>query len=137
MINIRHGVFETNSSSVHSLTMCTADAFDQWVRGEVMFDTYNDRLVNVKPAITEQDKKNAMEYYDESKSRYWREWDQLSEEEMSEWYMKYMNDYGKFDSDRYKTYEKFFNDGCFETYHQSYTTPNGEKIVAFGYYGHD
>lgn len=137
MINIRRGVFETNSSSVHSLTMCSSDDFDKWIRGEVMFDTYNDRLVNVRPAITEQDKKNAMEYYNESRRRYWREWDQLSEEEMSEWYMKYMNDYGKFDSDRYQTYEKFFNDGCFETYRQSYTTPNGEKIVAFGYYGHD
>ena len=137
MKQIRRGVFETNSSSVHSLTMCTADEFDKWARGEVMFDTYNDKLVNVSPAITDQDKKNAMEYYDESKSKYWREWNQLSEEEMYEWYMKYMNDYGKFDSDRYQTYEKFFDREYFETYHRSYTTPNGEKIVAFGYYGHD
>ena len=53
---IRRGVFETNSSSVHSLTMCSFDEFDKWVRGEVMFDTYNHKLVDIKPEITEQDK---------------------------------------------------------------------------------
>lgn len=134
---IRRGVFETNSSSVHSLTMCSSDEFDKWVRGEVMFDTYSDKLVNVKPEITEQDKKSAEAYYEENKKHYWKEWNQLSEEETYEWYMKYMNDYGRFDSDRYNTYEEFFDNEYYETYHQSYTTPNGEKVVAFGYYGHD
>ena len=134
---IRRGVFETNSSSVHSLTMCSSDEFDKWVRGEVMFDTYNHKLVDIKPEITEQDKRNAEAYYKESKKYYWKEWNQLSEEETYEWYIKYMNDYEKFDSDRYNTYEEFFDNEYYETYHQPYTTPNGEKVVAFGYYGHD
>ena len=28
---IRHGVFETNSSSVHSITMCTKNEFNEWI----------------------------------------------------------------------------------------------------------
>lgn len=34
---IRRGVFETNSSSVHSITMCTRSDFDRWKDGELLF----------------------------------------------------------------------------------------------------
>ena len=34
-MQIRHGVFETNSSSVHSITMCTQNEFDDWRNGKV------------------------------------------------------------------------------------------------------
>ena len=33
-ISVRKGVFETNSSSTHSLTMCSEDEFDQWKDGK-------------------------------------------------------------------------------------------------------
>lgn len=42
---VRRGIFETNSSSVHSLTMCTADDYDKWERGELLYDKYNQELV--------------------------------------------------------------------------------------------
>lgn len=32
---IRRYVFETNSSSVHSLTMCSGEEFKKWKNGEV------------------------------------------------------------------------------------------------------
>lgn len=34
---IRRGVFETNSSSVHSLTMCTSSDYDKWKNGELVW----------------------------------------------------------------------------------------------------
>lgn len=34
---IRRGVFETNSSSVHSITMCSDSEFDRWENGELLF----------------------------------------------------------------------------------------------------
>ena len=37
MKQIRHNVFETNSSSVHSITMCLEDIYDKWVNDEVYF----------------------------------------------------------------------------------------------------
>ena len=37
---IRCGVFETNSSSTHSLTMCSEEEFEAWKRGEVLFQAY-------------------------------------------------------------------------------------------------
>ena len=36
---IRRGVFETNSSSTHSLTMCLKSDYDRWNRGEVLLFT--------------------------------------------------------------------------------------------------
>lgn len=32
---IRRGVYETNSSSTHSLTMCSEEEFEQWKNGEL------------------------------------------------------------------------------------------------------
>ena len=34
---IRKGVFETNSSSTHSLTICLKSDFDRWNRGRSPF----------------------------------------------------------------------------------------------------
>ena len=37
---IRRGVYETNSSSTHSLTMCSEEEFEQWKNGELLFDKW-------------------------------------------------------------------------------------------------
>ncbi|NSK40626.1 hypothetical protein G5A99_17800, partial [Blautia wexlerae] len=42
---IRRGVFETNSSSVHSLTMCTQSDYDRWKNGELIYDYWEDKLI--------------------------------------------------------------------------------------------
>ena len=50
-IQIRRGTFETNSSSVHSITMCIKSDFDRWIRGELIWDKWNDKLVEITPEI--------------------------------------------------------------------------------------
>lgn len=45
---IRIGVFETNSSSTHSLTMCSEEEFKKWTAGEIFFDKYEDKFVETK-----------------------------------------------------------------------------------------
>ena len=42
-----------------------------------------------------------------------------------------------FSDERVKTCEEFFDDDYYETYSTEYTTPNGEVVVAFGYYGYN
>ena len=44
-----------------------------------------------------------------------------------------------YNADRYYTYDQFFDNYNFEyeTFLDNYTTPSGDKVVAFGYYGHD
>lgn len=134
---IRRGVFETNSSSTHSLVMCSKEEYDRWEKGELMFDRYNDVLVEMKIEITEQDKAKAKKDYENKKLKYWKEWNQLSEEEVNEWYDKYVSEHNKIDRYRYKTYNEFFDDEYLESFEERYTTKNGEEIVAFGLYGYD
>lgn len=45
MIKIRKNVFETNSSSVHSLCMTSKDKFDKWEKGELIWDKYNEEFI--------------------------------------------------------------------------------------------
>lgn len=97
---IRRRVFETNSSSVHSLTMCMESEFNKWVAGELVWSRWEDELV----PITDEIKKSIEE-----------------------------------DEREYLTYEQFndYDYIDYETFEYSYTTPNGETVKSFGYYGHD
>lgn len=45
MRQVRRGVFETNSSSVHSITMCMKSDYDKWVNGELYWDRWGDQFV--------------------------------------------------------------------------------------------
>lgn len=133
---MRQSVFETNSSSTHSLTMCSAKDYERWVKGELMFDRYSGGFINVNSEITEDEKVEAMNYYEKKKDKYWKEWHQLSKEELDEWYDKYMYECKKIDGYRYNTYDEFF-DGYMDEFEERYTATNGEVIVAFGKYGYD
>ena len=136
MRQIRHGVFETNSSSTHSLTMCSEKDYEKWACGKLMLDTYSGTFINVNTEITENDKIEAEKYYNKKKYKYWKEWCQLSQNEMEEWYRKYMYECKKIDTYRYTTYDNYF-DGYLNEFEERYTTENGEVIVAFGKYGYD
>lgn len=35
--SVRSHIFETNSSSVHSLTMCTEEEFNKWKSGDLFY----------------------------------------------------------------------------------------------------
>lgn len=50
---IRNGVFETNSSSTHSLTMCSAEEYERWKKGELLFKTWSDTFVE-KTSLTQE-----------------------------------------------------------------------------------
>lgn len=121
-MQIRRGVFETNSSSVHSITMCTGSDFDRWTDGELLF-WEDEKKFGTREELIEDLKKDT--WYD-GKLRYpninWDDKDQVSD---------------IFNDENIKTFNQYFQNDWFETYWEAYTTPGGENIVAFGYYGHD
>ena len=49
-VQIRKGVFETNSSSVHSITMCTSKEWEDWIMGRTMFMPDDCKFLSVKEA---------------------------------------------------------------------------------------
>lgn len=52
---IRRGVFETNSSSTHSLTMVSKEDYDAWERGEMLLDRWSDKLVKKGEKVKYED----------------------------------------------------------------------------------
>ena len=51
MKQIRKNVFETNSSSTHSLTMCTEAEYEKWKDGEMVYDYWNEELIPITDKI--------------------------------------------------------------------------------------
>lgn len=97
MKQVRRSVFETNSSSTHSITICTEDEYDKFKRGELMYDRWNEELVPKSAVLVDSDDGRYSTY------------DNLGE---NEWY-------------------------SLDTYSHRFTTPSGDKMVAFGTYGRD
>lgn len=61
---IRRGVFETNSSSVHSLTMCSDEEWKAWERGEITYDWLNDKfIINSEDIAVDDDLYISFEYF--------------------------------------------------------------------------
>ena len=100
---IRQGVFETNSSSVHSMTMCMSSDFENWKSDKLWFcEDKSPQFISKEEAI------------------------KINKESGNDWI-------------KYQSYEDWENDidYRFEQFEDSFETPNGEKVVAFGYHGHD
>ena len=61
---IRRGIFETNSSSVHSLTMCSDDEYSKWRNGEVYYDRWRCKFVDKSEEIeSDREKKGTYSGY--------------------------------------------------------------------------
>ena len=133
---IRRGTFETNSSSTHSLTMCSEEEFEQWKKGEVLFDIWGSKNF-VKPFnLSDDDKKYAAQDYEDQKNEFSKDWSELSESAKEKYYLKYAKENNIIDEDA-KTYEEYMEDDYLETFVNSYTSKSGDRIVAFGKYGYD
>ena len=111
-VQIRSSVFETNSSSVHSLTMCTSKEWEDWTMGKTMFMPYNCKFLPVKEATEynrELAKKKHMNLYD----------------------LDYI-----YSGHYYLSYDEFIDYYCSHYYYDTFKDEK-DGIVAFGYYGTD
>ena len=138
MYQIRQGVFETNSSSTHSLCICTKKEYEDFKDGKLSFNHYRDRLEDCN--IPSNYMNRAKEYYEKNKTRFMLDWDNLSPEDqknymINEFDRSYKGD-GIFKDNR--TFEQFKDgfDGL-ESYTRFFTSPSGDEMVAFGVYGYD
>jgi hypothetical protein len=97
MIQIRQGVFETNSSSTHALAICTREEWDKLQSGEYVVDEWDiTKMFDVNDEVVKND-----EY------------------------------------ERYVTYDELYNHSSCEFFNRHFTTPSGDQMVAWGYFGYD
>lgn len=127
MKTVRRGTFETNSSSTHSITMCMESDYEKWKNGEMYWHRWNDELVS-KEEVEKEMAKLREEFIADNP-----DFDE-NNEEWKEELEQYINE-----DKMYYTYEEF-NDYDYieyETFVDTFETPQGEKVVSFGYYGSD
>lgn len=113
---IRPCMFETNSSSTHSLSLCSADDFERWKLGRLFFNAEADAFYTKGEVIQNL------------KDIFWDcvvDWD--DEQEIN----KLIDS-----SEIFYTYEKFFNQCYYETFLEEKAFDE-TSVVAFGYYGYD
>ena len=91
-IQIRRGLFETNSSSVHSITIVPESEIDKWRKGELFYSYDDEKLIPI-------------------------------------------SEIENYDPDCVSNFEDFGDE--YEIFFENYTSPSGDKIVAFGYYGYN
>jgi hypothetical protein len=96
--------------------MCSNDEFEKWSRGEVLYWGEEDRFATSDEIMNELKAKSWYKDVD------WDDEDAV---------------YDVFCDEGIKTYNDFFDDYDYNTYAHSYTTPGGEKVIAFGYYGYN
>lgn len=131
--------FETNSSSTHSITICSQETYDKWCDGKVLFGDWNQDFIEAKE-LTPYDYECAKAKYESSKGKYYKNWEELSAEDQKDYTTEYvLRNKKEKDYDEYLTRDEWLvrhNSGT-KTFSEYYTTKSGDKIVAFGYYGYD
>ena len=72
----------------------------------------------------------------DEKSIFQKDWSELSDAAKDQYYKKYAEEYDII-GEELQTYSEWYHDSRLELFKRSYTTPKGEKIVAFGQYGYE
>ena len=136
MISVRRNVFETNSSSTHSLIICSDKMYNDWKNMKVVYDNDNDEFVEAKQP-TEIDFNKAEAMYMENKSDYMKDWKDLTPE-MQLAYLK-ENVMEENDSYQYKTYDDYRNEmnSMEESFERTWETEHGDVVHILGYMGYD
>ena len=136
MYSIRRNVFETNSSSTHSLIICSDKTYNDWMDGKVVYDSYDEEFVEAKQP-TEIDFHKAEVMYMENKSDYMKDWKDLTPE-MQLAYLK-ENVMEEHDPYQYKTYDDYRNEmnSMEESFERTWKTEHGDVVHILGYMGYD
>lgn len=108
MIQVRQNIFETNSSSMHSLTVMMKENYRLWVRGDVLLNEDEDSLPEV---CTRQ---QALEFIAEN-------YGESPDYKYPDSEVQFLNDYG------FVSYDYYMDSSNIN--HVDYTTPGGEEIV--------
>lgn len=122
VIKMRQGVFETNSSSTHSITMCNESDYDKWVNGELYLARWGYKDKNF---ITKEEYELELQ---EFINKYGDEYDSQDREELEN---EFIGDYG------FLSFEDWCDNFDYETEKSEFTTPSGDKVIALCYYGND
>lgn len=142
MIQIRQNTFETNSSSTHSIVICSRKQFEDWKAGKCFFNKNSETFTAPDPNIIEQFRKEAIEQYKQTHDNdpYSVSWDDLADEHKEKYIdarvkykvQEHTNSYANMTYEGYK-----YSNSSLEYTEKFFTTEHGDQVVAFGCGGYD
>lgn len=129
---IRRGVFETNSSTSHSLIIMSKDQYDKWENDGLYFfhannwwNPFEKLPMGQRPVMDAlYSKTEVKDYIERLGDEYNEEDDEFSFDKMAE-------------ENCFYSYASFMEDEYLESEINEYTTPSGEKLVICCKYGTD
>lgn len=144
MLQVRQGVFETNSSSTHTLNICTQEEFDAWTAkdsdicfigdawGDFNPSKFNGAKFVTKQEVLDRAVEANKEHENEEPGRY-KPYDieHFFEKSEDNWYSE-----SEAVEENIYLAEDYESD-TLEYYDCKFTTPSGDKMIAFGMYGQD
>ena len=112
MKTIRKGVFETNSSSTHSICICTDEELKAWQDDEIRYDSWKEEFISTQEIINSVKEENP----------------ELTDSEIEEFMEDNISEFPK-------SYGNWGDE--YEIDHNTYTTKSGDKINILCYYGYN
>lgn len=147
MIQIRAGLFETNSSSVHSLVLCNREDYNAWLDEEKLLNLYYNEdwawkhWDSDKRQYVDTTKGMPPQFVTSEQAAFYDEYYPYPEMEENTWgyNSEFQDAEGNYHERKFMTKEEYDKtyEWDFETFADSYITPGGEEVIAFGYFGHD
>ena len=116
-VQIRQGVFETNSSSTHAVSVCTKTQWEDYKSGKLWLDNNLDFL----PAAEAEEYNNKLIAKEKERcEKHGRKFDKSN-----------------YEDDLYHSYDDGYDGYSYEWFNNHFKLDNGCEVVAFGYYGYD
>mgnify|MGYP007030224251 FL=1 len=148
IFQVRQGVFETNSSSTHTLTICSKEDYEDWERGDKFWlDNDWGKLQTNKSFVTPEELAELTEKYNEKEQKRIDAGDEYAKVLDIDKVLNECRDYDSWkdsywDTERsaleaYTMDDWYQRNGDLETYERTFTSPSGDEMVAFGAFGYD
>ena len=133
MIKIRKNVFETISSSTHSIVLCTYEQYHKFERGELFYVDTGALDANERWCTFEE----VLELFKSRRIYSWSTSDiaekllTIKSHEDDEELEDALAEYSIYSNNTY------FHNDCLEDFYEELELPDGQTVVAFGVYGYD
>lgn len=126
MIQIRSSIFETNSSSTHSITICLKSDYDLWKQGKLYLNenSYSNSPYVNKSIVTLEEARDIILQTSFGAKFY--------PEDIDEEFLRTSGiDYSIY------TYGDYLSiNSNLEWFDETFVTPSKESVIAFGYFGY-
>lgn len=131
---IRYGIFESNSSTTHCIWMTSREKYEKYEQGGYLYDGSSYGWKNKEAAPKKGEIYSRKEVIEMIKNNY-EDYEPFNEDEMDE--DEIIDCWDEIISETEFISEEILENQQFETFYDSYRTPSGEEVVAFGYYGYN